>query len=178
MKDASSALGHYRRQRRWTRDLVSAVPDELFDWAPDGSGFTLGGLVRHLIQAEIFWRRLLEGAAGGREYDPFGVAGDVGERLEQFRDVNVRASRDSRLGESIVDCLRSWEAVQEKTERFIEGLSVKELAEIRARHPLTGLERPLWEMLVVMMEHEAHHRGQLSAYLKSRGVEHPSTLWT
>ena len=43
---------------------------------------------------------------------------------------------------------------------------------------LTGLESNLAEFLMVMFEHEAHHRGQLSAYMKSLEVEQPTTLWT
>ena len=176
--EASTLLSHYRRERRWTRDLVAAVPDELFDWAPEGSGFTCGGLVRHLIQAEIFWRKLLEAAVEGLAYDPFGMSGDLAERVEGFREMNVGASSDTRLGESIADCLESWMRVQGKTEAFLERLSTDEIVDVQARHPLSGLEGPIGQMVLVMMSHEAHHRGQLSAYLKSRGVAHPTTLWS
>ena len=174
----ASLLKHFRRQREWTRALIAALPEELFDWQPEGSGFSCGGLVRHLIQAEIFWRKLLQSAVAGREYDPFGIRGDLATRLESFRPVNVGASRDDRLGSSFQECLDSWLSVQEGTERFLERLPEDALLRVRAKHPLSGLEAPLWEMLLVMMEHEAHHRGQLSAYLKSRELEHPVSLWT
>ena len=59
----------------------------------------------------------------------------------------------------------------------LEGLPAGTIDSVQARHPLTGLKAAIGQMVLVMMSHEAHHRGQLSAYLKSRGVEHPTTLW-
>ncbi len=176
--DANALLGHFRRQRVWTRELVAAWPEELFGWVPEGAGFSCGGLVRHLMQAEIFWARLLGAAVAGKVYDPFGIAGSLAERVEQFRDSNVNASRSDRLGTTFDECLEAWSGIQQKTEVLIAGLGSRELEEVSATHPLTGLEAPLWEMLIVMMEHEAHHRGQLSAYLKIRGLDHPTTLWS
>jgi uncharacterized damage-inducible protein DinB len=176
--DAQALLSHFRRQRVWTRELVAAWPEELFEWVPEGAGFSCGGLVRHLIQAEVFWVRLLRAAAAGEVYDPFGIDGSPPERVERFRDSNVDASRSDRLGATFGKCLEAWSGIQQRTEEVIAGLSAQELEEISAVHPLTGLEAPLWELLMVMIEHEAHHRGQLSAYLKARGLDHPTTLWS
>lgn len=175
--DSSTLLEHYRRERRGTRLLIAAVPEELFDWTPHEGGFSLGGLVRHLMQAEIFWRKLLEAAIEGRDHDPFGLAGEPAARLVTFRPVNVDASNDERLGATFADCLEAWGPIQTKTEAFLESLSEEQIAGTRVRHPLVGLEGPLGQMVLVMVSHEGHHRGQLSAYLKNRGVEHPATLW-
>jgi uncharacterized damage-inducible protein DinB len=175
--DATDLLTHFRRQRAWTRELVAVLPDELFEWVPEGSGFTCGGLVRHLIQAEIFWAGLLKTSVAGEVYDPLGLPGSFEERMESFRDINVGASRGDALGSTAAECLESWNGVQEKMEGLIAGLDATAL-ETRGVHPLTGLEAPVWELVLVMIEHEAHHRGQLSAYLKARDVKHPSTLWS
>ena len=178
MSDPDQILGHFRRQRRWTRDLVAAVPEEHFDWSPGEGSFSAGQLVRHLMQAETFWCRLLEKAIEGEVYDPFGLPGSADERMRSFRAPNVQASADSRLGSTFAECLDSWEGVQARTEELISGLSANQLSEIEVRHPLTGLEGTLDEFLLVMFEHEAHHRGQLSAYMKVLGLEQPTTLWT
>ena len=176
--DASALLSHFRRHRRWTCELVAACPEEFFEWVPEGAGFSCGGLVRHLMQAEAFWVRLLRAAAAGEVYDPFGLAGPFEERVERFRDPNLDASRNDRFGATFAECLEAWNGMQKKTETVIAALDERDLEETLATHPLTGLKAPLWEMVIVMMEHEAHHRGQLSAYMKSRGAGHPTTLWS
>lgn len=178
MNAVEELLRHYRRQRRWTRTLIEALPEEHFGWAPDESSFGCGDLVRHLIQAEIFWRRLLEAAVRGEHYDPFGMAGDAAERMREFRQPNLRASRSSRLGSSFGECLAAWEEVEAATEVFLGSLTTEQLASVEARHPLTDLEGTLRELLMVMFEHEAYHRGQLAAYGKVLGLELPATQWT
>jgi uncharacterized damage-inducible protein DinB len=175
--EASALRDHFRRQRVWTHVLVGALPEELFDWAPEGAGFTCGGLVRHLMQAEVFWARLLGAAVAGEAYDPFGIEGSFEQRVEQFRGPNVGASRSDRLGTTFAECVENWSGLQQKTEELIGSLEADDL-QASATHPLTGLKAPVWEMILVMIEHEAHHRGQLSAYLKARGIEHPPSLWS
>jgi uncharacterized damage-inducible protein DinB len=165
-------LAHFRRQREWTRRLVAAVPEERFDWAPSERDFSCGGLVRHMIAAEVFWRRLLLAAARGEAYDPFGLPGDLPERYEAFREPNLRSSRSDRYGASFAACLEAWRPVQAETERELGALGDDEL-QAEAYHPVAGLRLPVWEMLLVLMTHEAHHRGQLSAYLKVLGLRQP-----
>lgn len=178
MSESADLLAHFRRQRDWTRDLVAAIPEEHFDWAPNEASFSCGDLVRHLAQAEIYWRKLLEKAVEGVEYDPFGFEGSADERMTAFRAPNLEASRNNRLGESFAECLASWGDIQVKTEEVLGSLTADDLEGARARHALTGLEGSVREFVVVMLEHEAYHRGQLSAYMKMLGLEHPTSMWT
>ncbi len=179
MSDAALYLEHFRRQRRWTRDLVAAVPEEHFDWAPGEGDFTAGQLVRHLMQSEVFWARLIGGAVAGEPYDPLDLSEPVGEaRMKQFRVPNVQVSARPKLGSSFSELLAAWEGIQQGTEELIGGFTAEQLESVVVEHPLTGLRATLDEFLMVMCEHEAHHRGQLSAYLKVLGVEQPTTLWT
>lgn len=177
MRSMEEFLTHFRRQRRWTLDLVAALPEDRFSWSPgEGSGqehFSLGGLVRHLMQAEIFWRKLLMAGARGEAYDPFRLPGGPSERLQAFHGRNVGASRDDRFGATFAECLKRWREIQSKTEAELATITGEQLAGARLRHPLAGIEAPLWEMLLLMVEHEAHHRGQLSASIKVLGLPHP-----
>ena len=157
---------------------MEAIPEDRFGWKPEGETFTLGGIVVHLIQAEIFWSRLIGKAAAGEVYDPFPLPGEAGpERMGQFRGPNVQGSQDNRYGESFAALLESWRAVAAKTEEHLGALP-DSAWDRTARHPLTGLETGIWEMLMVFVEHEAHHRGQLSAFLKIIGVSQPAVLGT
>lgn len=171
-------LHHFRRQRRWTRELVAAIPEEYFDWAPAEGCFGCGDLVRHLMQAEVFWRRLLVAGVRGEAFDPFGLQGPPEERMRRFRTPNLEASRNPRYGASFAQALERWEEIQRQTEAELAGIRPEALQEAKIQHPLTGVKAPLWEFLLIMVEHEAHHRGQLSAYLKTLRVDQPPTLFT
>lgn len=170
-------LAHFRRQRRWTRSLFAAVPEEDFSWRPGSGMFSCGDLLRHLIQAERFWVRLLTSAVHGEAYDPFGLGAlEPAARVEAFRQPNLEAAGDERFGTTFAEGLERW------SRQELESCS--RLAEVPAAalggpvaHPLSGLTATFEEMFWVMIEHESHHRGQLSAYLKVLKVAHPADLW-
>jgi len=176
MKTMAEFLNHYRRQRRWTRALVAAVPAEHFDWAPGAGAFSCGDLVRHLMQAEIFWSRLLVSAVEGKAFDPFGLEGTAEDRMQGLRGRNLDHSHAEKYGRTGEECLESWTAIEERTARDFAALPDSALHDVMVSHPVTLLQAPLWQMLLIMVEHEAHHRGQLSAYLKMIGVDQPSAI--
>lgn len=178
MRSIDDFLRHFRRQRQWTRALVAVIPEERFEWAPSATSFSCGGLVRHLMQAEVFWCRLAVRAARGERYDPFELSGSAEERLGEFRLQNLEASRSARYGESFSACLERWREIELRTTAELAAIGASDLQSVEAVHPLTCMRVPLWELLLVMLEHEAHHRGQLSAYLKMLRLEQPAAaLW-
>lgn len=174
MRTMTDFLEHFSHQRRWTRALVEAIPGEHFDWSPAEDAFSCGDLVRHMMQAEAFWSRLLTTAAAGETYDPFGLEGSSEERLQTFRKPNLEASHQGSFGQSVSECLARWTEIEDRTQRGFAALADSALHEVWVKHPLTRVEAPLWRMLLMMVEHEAHHRGQLSGYLKMLGVEQPA----
>jgi len=166
----------FRRQRSWTRSLVAAIPEEHFGWRPAPDAFSCGELVRHLLQSENFWRKLLMEGAEGREFDPFGLPGPGIERLRAFRPSNLESSGKAvKYGTTFAECLQHWAEIQARTEQDLARITPEQLA-VEILHPLMDLRLPLWEMLLTMVGHEIHHRGQLSAYLKMLGVEQPPML--
>lgn len=173
MQTIEEFLTHFRRQRGWTLKLVRAVPEDRFDWAPQADAFSCGPLVRHLIQSESFWRKLIVTAARGEAFDPFGFTGSGEERMIALRPHNLRATSSSKLGSTFAELIATWAEVQAHTETEFATLTPAQLREVMVEHPLARLRLPIWEMLMVFMEHEAHHRGQLSAYLKVLGVPQP-----
>jgi uncharacterized damage-inducible protein DinB len=176
MRTIADFLDFYRRQRSWTFTLVSAVPEELFDWRPSESSFSCGELVRHLMLSERFWRKLIVEAAGGRSFDPFGLPGDGRQRMAAFRAPNLQSAGAARnLGATFAECLEKWGEIQARTEEELAGLTPEQLDAV-VDHPLLAIRFPVWEALLTMVGHEVHHRGQLSAYLKMIGVEQPASL--
>jgi uncharacterized damage-inducible protein DinB len=177
MRTIQDFLAFYRRQRGWTRTLIAAVPEEYFGWRPAPTAFSCGELVRHLIQSEGFWVRLILEAAEGRSFDPFGFTGTARERMEVLRPQNLdSAAKGERKGRSFAECLEIWGRFQERTEADLGRITPEQLATVEVDHPLLAVRMPLWETLVTMVGHEVHHRGQLSAYLKTIGVEQPAAL--
>lgn len=176
MRTIEDFLVYFRRQRSWTRSLVAAVPEEHLGWRPVPDTFSCGELVRHLIQSEVFWRRLLTEAVAGRPFDPFGLTGSAIERMTAFRRGNLASSRGDKYGTSLAELLDQWTGVQAKTEEQLAGITPDQLAGVEVDHPLLAIRAPFWEMLLIMVGHEVHHRGQLSAYLKMLGVEQPAAL--
>ena len=94
MRTIEEFLVYFRRQRSWTRSLVAAAPEACFDWRPAPDAFSCGELVRHLIQSEAFWRRLLLAAAAGQRYDPFGLTGTVLVVTDKLDDNVFLSSRN------------------------------------------------------------------------------------
>jgi uncharacterized damage-inducible protein DinB len=176
MRTIEEFLHYFRRQRSWTRSLVAAAPEAHFGWRPSVSAFSCGELVRHLIQSEGFWRRLILEALENRRYDPFGLAGTDRERMTAFRQPNLESSRTEKFGSTFAECLASWTHVQQRTEEELACISPQQLTLVEVEHPLLALRFPLWEALLTMVGHEVHHRGQLSAYLKALGAEQPAVL--
>jgi uncharacterized damage-inducible protein DinB len=176
MRTMQEFLDHFRRQRAWTRKVVASVPEEHFGWAPAAETFSCGDLVRHLMQAEIFWCRLLVRAVHGEAIDPFQLAGDAEDRMRAFRRANLELSHADKHGVSFAECLERWGEIQRRTEAELGALPDDALHGVEVDHPLTTLHAPLWQMLLVMVEHEAHHRGQLTAYLKMLGVDQPAAV--
>ncbi|HEX4952879.1 MAG TPA: DinB family protein [Thermoanaerobaculia bacterium] len=174
--DIDAFLRHFRRQREWTHALVRAVPEEYFSWAPAPDAFSCGGLVVHLIQSEVFWRRLVLAAARGEKLDPFQIQGSGQDRLTAFRPGNLSGSQTTKFGSTFAECLVAWREVQAKTEEELATLGDLDLGAIEVTHPLTTLTTSAAEMLLIKIEHEAHHRGQLSAYLKQLGLSQPPVL--
>lgn len=166
-------LTQWRRERVWTRALYTAVPEEHAGWAPGPEHFSCLGLLRHTMQAEVFWRRLLLAGARGEAFDPFQLPGTLAERIAAFRAPNVRFSQHEKHGATIAACLDSWIAIQATTESELRVITPEQFATATAYHPLAGITARLWELALIMIAHEGHHRGQLSGYLKVLGVEQP-----
>jgi uncharacterized damage-inducible protein DinB len=174
MRTVDDFLTHFHRQRRWTRNLVAAIPEEHFDWRPSPQSFSCGDLVRHLMQTEIFFSRLLAKAAAGELLDPFGLEGDAEQRMRAFRRPNLESAGNPAYGTSFASALERWADIERRTDENLRQIPDRALHGVEAEHPLTLLRAPLWEVMLVMTEHEAHHRGQLSAYLKVLGVPQPA----
>jgi uncharacterized damage-inducible protein DinB len=139
---------YHRRLHERTRRVVALVPPGDVDWSPAPGWFSLGGLVRHLARIE---RWMYAENAVGR---PSRYAGHGPEPAQG--DGGVLAYYDRLHAEAAA----IFETLDDDAMR-------------RRTTTPGGASITVWKWLRAMVEHEAHHRGQLYLMLAMRGVRTP-----
>lgn len=146
--NADQFLRYYRHAVARTTRLVPLIPPALIEWRPAADAFSFGGLLRHLAGIEHWmWTENVQGR-------PARYPG---------HDASLAPGYDATL--AYVDRCR-----RESLDAFA-ALKDDDLA--RAVTTPAGAQLPLWKWLRAMLEHEAHHRGQLYVMLRMNGVETP-----
>lgn len=141
-------LDYLDRVHARTRRVVLCIPPAELEWAPAPGKFSFGDLVRHLA----------------------GI-----ERWMYAETVHGRPSRYPGHGRELADgwdaVLAHYDALHAESRALFAALDDGALAR-RTRTP-AGAEITTWKWLRAMLEHEAHHRGQLYLMLALRGVPTP-----
>jgi uncharacterized damage-inducible protein DinB len=176
MQSIDQFLEHFQLQHHATRTLIAAIPEAHFAWRPSPPHFSLGEIVVHMIQAELFWRRMILMSVKGEAYDPFKLSGSGEERLRGYRPSNVQDAQTTRFGTTFAECLESWGKIHAKTCNEFKVIPPEALQTVSVDHPLLAHRGKLWSFLMLMIEHEVHHRGQLSGYMKLLEVDQPASI--
>ena len=131
-----------------TRRVIARVPAEALEWAPAARRFSLGDTIRHLAGIE---RWLYAETAAGRPNRYPGHGRELADGLDAVLAYYDRLHADARA--------------------IFAALTPDHLA-TRCRTP-DGASITTWKWLRAMIEHEAHHRGQLYLMLGLLGVPTP-----
>ena len=145
---ASEFVQYWRSVRQRTRRIVLLIPDAEIEWTYAPNRWTFGDIVRHLAGIE---RGMYAETARGR---PSAYPGHS-RQLAEGRDAVVRYL-DVAHAESIA---------------IFEALTPEQW-DSKCTTP-AGTPITTWKWLRAMLEHEAHHRGQLYLMLGMRGVKTP-----
>jgi uncharacterized damage-inducible protein DinB len=136
--------------RRVLKRLVQDMSLEELDWRPEG-GSSTGSLLYHIAAIEADW--LYFDVLGARQFPP---------DMETFFSYEVR-DEDGRLtavvGETIDQHLHRLDAVREATLAVFRQMDLADWQ--RARKLPEYDMTPAWA-LYHLIEHEAHHRGQIA----------------
>lgn len=133
--------------RRRTLAVARALPEDLMDWRPRAGEFTAGDLLRHLAGVQ----RMYLGAFRGEEWRYPG------------HDRSLAPDRASALS-----------LLEEAQREFDAALRATSAEALKARRTdLAGRPFSAWRLLMMLVEHEVHHRSQLSSYLSELGVAPP-----
>jgi uncharacterized damage-inducible protein DinB len=141
-------IRYFDRIRQRTITFFRTIPPEQIDWCPQAGEFTCGDIVRHLAASELMFVAV---AVAGR-WDYPGHEREHAPNLES--------------------ALVHLEAAHTEAMRTLRTLSDADLDQPR---PTLAASKPLkvWHILMLMAEHEIHHRSQLATYLTLMGVEAP-----
>lgn len=148
MQDLESFLRYFDNVRGRTLRVAACIPEEAFETSPTGKGFTFGEILRHLAGLERFM--FAENAIGRSSAYP-------------GHDASLAAGRDAtlayvtRLHEEAMAIFRSIGD---------EGMNASCVTPGNSK-------MAVWKWLRSMVEHEAHHRGQIYTYLSILGIPTP-----
>ncbi len=159
MQAAERLRAHVQSVRARTLSVLRHIPPDRVSWRPAHGTLTLGQLVRHLAQAEMMWQEVVQGHW----------------TMKQF--LSVRRDLDLIEATGPVEDLRTELMLLEVTHRRTLEL-LAELSEADLTRPMNGLAGrvTLYDVTLGFCEHEAHHRGQIVAYLRLLGIT-PPPLW-
>jgi len=145
---ANFLLADYEYERATTKRVIGAVPAGQEEYTPDSKSMNSLDLAWHIASAELFF---LNGVCEMQ------FKGGEGKRPEDIRSAqDVLAWYDRNIPPAL-----------EKA----KGLSGEHLA---GNIDFFGMmQMPGFVYLSLMVKHGAHHRGQLSAYLRPMGAKVP-----
>ncbi|HEX7154315.1 MAG TPA: DinB family protein [Thermoanaerobaculia bacterium] len=138
--------GYFEKMRGRTLRVAQVIPEEVFETSPIGHGFSFGDLLRHMVHIE---RYMYAENVQGRPSLYDGHDGPRGKAavLEYVAKLHAEA----------MTVFRSLDADALQRPATTPG----------------GATMPAWKWLRAMLEHEAHHRGQLYTYLSILNIQTP-----
>ena len=143
-------LGNLEAEIPATLNVFRAVPAERQEYRPDPVSKTAIGLMRH-ITLEDEW--LLNAVADGE----FAPVPDDSDACGLMNAADAVARYQERIPAAMAR---------------VRGLSGEAL--LKQVDLMGAFQLPAVQFLAMMLRHSAHHRGQLSAYLRAMGSKVPS----
>ena len=148
IRDLSTFLDYLSSVHKRTRRVIECIPPNDLEWSPAPEKFTFGDIVRHLAGIE----RWMYGET-------------VQGRPSLYR------SHGRELADGFEKVLAYYDGLHAESVAIFAALSNEQLQD----KCLTPAGTPIttWKWLRAMIEHEAHHRGQIYLMLGMRGVTTP-----
>src|SRR3954466_4773516 len=141
-------IDYLERVHERSRRVIIRIPPEQLDWAPAPGKFTFGDLVRHLAAIE---RYMYAETVHGRPSCYPGHGRDLADGFEET--------------------IAFYDGLHDESRQLFGELTDARLSE-KCLTP-AGSPISVGKWLRAMIEHEAHHRGQIYLMLGMRGVPTP-----
>jgi len=131
--------------------VLSAVPDANRDYRPAPKSRSAWELAVHIVIADVWFIECIE--RGVLQFDP-----------------EAASQAEAQLGK-VSEVVALYEATIPATLRRLRDLSGEQLAEMVDFFGVMRMSRAAW--IGFATNHSVHHRGQLSAYLRTMGAKVP-----
>jgi uncharacterized damage-inducible protein DinB len=148
IKDLTVFLDYFNKIHQRTMRVARCIPADKIDWTYREGQFTLGDLVRHIATIN---RYMYAETVSGRPSRYAGCGRELADDYEQVMQFADRLHRES------------IEIFAQLTPEQLNG---------KCKTP-DGAPITTWKWLRAMVEHEAHHRGQIYLYLSMLSVPTP-----
>jgi uncharacterized damage-inducible protein DinB len=148
IRSVQQFLEYWDSLRGRTRRVVRCIPPDQLEWTHRAGAFTLGDLVRHLATIE---RYMYAETVAGRPSSYPGCGRDLADGYDQVLAYFDRLDTESR---EIFGALRDADLQR------------------KCQTP-AGVAITTWKWLRAMVEHEAHHRGQIYLMLGTLQIPTP-----
>lgn len=138
-----------------TRRALERIPEDRLTWKPHEKSTTIGGLGQHLANLNFWMRMILEQP----EYDLLSGPATLDEP------------------KSLAEVLERFDTNAAAVKKALEGLdeaALTDLWTLRAGDKVIMQQDRLGVLRTFCISHTAHHRGQLSVYLRLLDVPVPS----
>lgn len=139
---------YFEKVRGRTLRVAACIPEDVFETSPAGKGFSFGDILRHLAALERFM--FAENAAG---------------RPSAYR------GHDRSFADGKTATLAYVGDLHAESMEIFRGLGREGM--LRRCTTPGEASMPVWKWLRSMVEHEAHHRGQIYTYLSILGIPTP-----
>jgi uncharacterized damage-inducible protein DinB len=149
MAELDDLREHLDRYRAVTLLYFDLLTEDELHWRARPDAFTCGQQLLHIIQTEDCFTRGLFG-------------GDW--QLDRLRFPKPQPSK--------ADLLQRFVDVRAQTLRYLSGLQATDL-DVVTRHGFSTVDATLRSWLWFILEHEIHHKAQLSEYLRMMGKVPP-----
>ena len=137
-----------RNEQKTTGRVLAAVPADKLEYTPDPKSMTSWKLATHIASSEMFF--------------VLGVAGGNFDRANGAMPDSVKTPAD----------LAQW--YDQALTKAIDKLAATSGADLAKSLNFAGVfNLPAINYIGLMLSHSAHHRGQLSAYLRPMGAKVP-----
>lgn len=148
IESIDSFVDYWKHARGRTLRVLDRLPEDDLEWSYDTGRFSFGDLFRHLAAIERFM--YAENVSGRPSRYP-GHARDLGSGIDGVRRFAAQCHEESLA--------------------IFRGLTDSNL-QAKCTTP-AGVSITIWKWLRAMVEHEAHHRGQLYLMASMRGIAIP-----
>jgi uncharacterized damage-inducible protein DinB len=151
-------LGELDREGPLTRRALEAVPEGRDEWKPHAKSMPLGRLAA-LVAMMPSWLTMIV------EKDELDVVPPAGTKSPYSRELKTRAELVEELEKGIAGARKALEGTSE--DHLMKPWQLKAAGKVVQ-------ERPRHVMLQDAINHLAHHRGQLTVYLRLNDVPVPA----